>query len=74
MLQAEESLRWVTIMTVAQPECDPSYRQAVLSAWEMQASGHYLPGRRLDGTYEITSAAELRRFFIVEGGFGVGEL
>lgn len=72
-IEAAENLRWVQILTVASPDCEPGYRKAMLNRWTSIANG-IDPDYDESGRFIITSGAALRRWFRVEGFFAEDEI
>lgn len=72
-IEAREALFWVQVLTVASPECDASYRKAMIARWSSLAAG-LDPEYDSSGARIIRSGRQLRAWFVTEGGFSVDEI
>lgn len=63
-IEAEEALRWVTILLVANPEVDKDYREQWLGYWSRLAAGEDVD---TPGPVQITSGAALLHWLSTQG-------
>lgn len=76
-IEAEQDYRAYLVAAVAHPECDPKFREQVVASWLRAIQGSEVDPvtrRRPDGSWDISTGRELRRYFVTVGGFKAQEV